>query len=131
MLNKAFLGKWTWHFATEREAYWNQVIRGKYEEDRGGWCSHEVREGYTVGLWKTIRKLGHLVSTRLSFVVGNGQRISFRKDKWCGTSSFCEYFPSLFAFTASKEAWVSDMWTDLVSGERGEGEGEGGGGGGE
>ena len=128
MLNKAFLGKWTWHFATEREAYWNQVIRGKYEEDRGGWCSHEVREGYEVRLWKTIRKLGHLVSIRLSFVVGNGQRMSFRKDKWCGTSSFCEYFPSLFAFTASKEAWVSDMWTDLVSGEKGEGEGGGGGG---
>ena len=128
MLNKAFLGKWTWHFATEREAYWNQVIRGKYEEDRGGWCSYEVREGYEVRLWKTIRKLGHLVSIRLSFVVGNGQRMSFRKDKWCGTSSFCEYFPSLFAFTASKEAWVSDMWTDLVSGERGEGEGGGGGG---
>ncbi|RVW45875.1 hypothetical protein CK203_101155 [Vitis vinifera] len=47
---------------------------GKYGEDRGGWCSWEVWEEYGVGLWKAIRKLGHLVNTRLSFVVGNGQR---------------------------------------------------------
>ncbi|RVW16173.1 hypothetical protein CK203_074347 [Vitis vinifera] len=31
------------------------VIRGKYGEDRGGWCSREVREAHGVGLWKGIR----------------------------------------------------------------------------
>ena len=64
-----------------RETFWNQVIRGKYGEERGESCSHDVREGYGVGLWKAIRKLEHLVSSRLSFVVGNGQRVSFWKDK--------------------------------------------------
>ena len=63
LLNKALLGKWTWRFATKREAFWNQVIRGKYGEDWGGWCSREVRECFGVGLWKTIRNLDHLVST--------------------------------------------------------------------
>ncbi|RVW18822.1 hypothetical protein CK203_098384 [Vitis vinifera] len=53
----------------------------------------EVWEEYGVGLWKAIRKLGHLVNTRLSFVVGNGQR----------------------------EAKVSDMRTVLASGEKGGG----------
>ena len=32
-LNKALLGKWTWRFANERAAFWNQVIRRNYGED--------------------------------------------------------------------------------------------------
>ncbi|KAJ9686044.1 hypothetical protein PVL29_015095 [Vitis rotundifolia] len=110
MLNKALLGKRMWRFANEREAFWNQVIRGKYGENRGGWCSYEVREGHGVGLCKAIRKLDHLVSCRISFVVGNGQRVRFWKDKWCGTSPFCDSFPSLFVLVTAKEAWVSDLW---------------------
>ena len=54
-INKGLLSKWNWRFANEREALWNQVIRGKYGKDRGGWCSREVREAHGVGLWKGIR----------------------------------------------------------------------------
>ena len=32
----------------------------------------EVRGGYGVGLWKAIRREWHVVSGRLSFVLGNG-----------------------------------------------------------
>ena len=79
-LNKTFLCKWSWGFANERGAFWNQVIRGKYGEKQGGWCSKEVRDVYSVRLWKAIRKEWHVVSSRLSFVVGNGQRVKFWKD---------------------------------------------------
>ena len=54
-LNEALLCKWNWQFANERKALWNQVIKGKYGEERGGWCSREVRKTYDVGLWKEIR----------------------------------------------------------------------------
>jgi hypothetical protein len=40
--NKALLGKWLWRYATEREALWYKVIKEKYEEQNGGWCSKEV-----------------------------------------------------------------------------------------
>ncbi|KAJ9682243.1 hypothetical protein PVL29_018228 [Vitis rotundifolia] len=39
ILNKALLAKWNWRFTNERESLCNQVIRGKYGEVRGGWCS--------------------------------------------------------------------------------------------
>ena len=103
ILNKALLGKWSWHFTNEREAFWNQVIRGKHEEERSGWYSCEVREGYGVGLWKAIRKLWHLISSSLSFAVGNGQRVSFWRDKWCEDKPLCDSFPSLFALAVSKD----------------------------
>ena len=60
--NKALLGKWAWRFANEKKALWNQVIRRKYGEERGGWRSCETREAYGVGLWKAINKVGQLVS---------------------------------------------------------------------
>ncbi|RVW88076.1 Transposon TX1 uncharacterized 149 kDa protein [Vitis vinifera] len=64
ILNKALLAKWNWRFANEREALWNQVIRRKYGEERGGWSSREVREAHGLGLWKGIRMNWELVSNR-------------------------------------------------------------------
>ncbi|RVX11415.1 LINE-1 reverse transcriptase-like [Vitis vinifera] len=77
ILNKVLLSKWNWRFANEREALWNQVIRGKYGEDRGGWCTREVREVHGMGLWKGIRMDWDLVGARTSFSVGNGRRVRF------------------------------------------------------
>ncbi|RVW88799.1 hypothetical protein CK203_034657 [Vitis vinifera] len=59
--NKALLCKWNSPFANKREALWNQVIRGRYREERGGWCSREVRGVYGVGLWKGIRMVWDIV----------------------------------------------------------------------
>ena len=75
--NKALLSKWAWHFANERKALWNQVIRRKYGEERGGWRSCEAREAYGVGLWKAISKMGHLVSPFFGFEVGDGKNVNF------------------------------------------------------
>ena len=60
-LNKALLYKWIWRFAKERDAFWREVICGKFGGLEGGWCSKEVRGSYGVGLWKAIRLLWELV----------------------------------------------------------------------
>ncbi|RVW43414.1 putative ribonuclease H protein [Vitis vinifera] len=112
-LNKALLSKWNWRFANEREALWNQVIRGKYGEDRGGWRTREVREAHGVGLWKAIRMDWDLVGERISFSVGNGRRVSFWRDRWCGDAPLCDSFPSIYALSIEKEAWVADVWDPL------------------
>ncbi|RVW58237.1 LINE-1 reverse transcriptase-like [Vitis vinifera] len=58
------------------------MIRGKYEEERGGWSSREVREAHGLGLWKGIRMDWELVSNRLVFIVGNGRREESVADVW-------------------------------------------------
>ena len=54
--------------------------------------------------WKTMKREWHVVSSRLSFVVGNGQRVRFWKDKWCEDSLFFVAFPTLFTIAMSKDA---------------------------
>ena len=45
----------------------------------------------------------------ISFVVGNGRRVKFWKDRWCTEEPLCEAFPSLFALFDSKETWVTNL----------------------
>ncbi|KAJ9675675.1 hypothetical protein PVL29_024544 [Vitis rotundifolia] len=96
-----------------------KLIRGKYGDNRGGWCSQEVREAHGVGLWKGIRMDWELVGTRISFSVGNGRRVRFWRDSWCGDSPLCESFPSFFALSVEQEAWVAEVWNPLAEGGRG------------
>ena len=74
--------------------------------------------GKQLGRWG-IRKVGHLVSFRFSFMVGNRQRVSFWKDKWCGAAPLCDSFPALFAIATFKEALVEDVWIASESEEKG------------
>ncbi|RVW51870.1 putative ribonuclease H protein [Vitis vinifera] len=101
ILNKALLCKWSWRFAMEREAFWNQVIRGKYGEEQGGWSSKEARgEGHGVGLWKTLRKEWEVV--KIFFVALNRKQIQQGVDDrviWretnCGKFSVKSLYKSL------------------------------------
>ncbi|RVW71359.1 putative ribonuclease H protein [Vitis vinifera] len=111
LLNKALLCKWSWRFAVEREALWRQVISAKYGEEEGGWRSCVVRGSFGVGLWKAIRRGWEAVGNNLAYVVGNGRRIRFWEDKWCGDDKLCSLFPSLYAISLDKEAWVADVWS--------------------
>ena len=109
LLNKALLCKWSWRFAVEREALWRQVISAKYGEEEGGWRSCVVRGSYGVGLWKAIRRGWEAVGNNLVYSVGNGRRIRFWEEKWCGDDKLCSLFPSLYAISLDKEAWVADV----------------------
>ena len=59
------------------------------------------------------------MGTRISFSVGNGRRVRFWRDRWCGDSPLCESFPSLFALSLEKEAWVAEVWDLLAEWGRG------------
>ncbi|RVX19381.1 hypothetical protein CK203_008774 [Vitis vinifera] len=76
----------------------------------------EGREGFGVGLWKEIRKDGSRLSNYIVFSVGNGRRIRFWLDSWCGDEALCSSFPSLFALAISKEEWVAEVWDPSVEG---------------
>ena len=70
-----------------------------------------VRRGsYSTNLWKEIRNEWETLLPRVGYVVGNGRRVQFWKDAWCGETAFYSMFPSLFSLVVHKEASVANVW---------------------
>ena len=44
------------------------------------------------------------------FSIGDGRRVRFWEDRWCGDEALSHSFPSLYALVTSKEAWVVEVW---------------------
>ena len=63
-----------------------------------------------VDLWKAIKREWDVMGGNVIFFMGNGRRVRFWKDRWYGDDPLCTSFPSLFAISSSKEAWVEDIW---------------------
>ena len=77
---------------------------------RMGAGSLTLREGsFGVGLWKDIGKEVTQIRQNCSFKVGNGCKVRFWEDVWCGEASFCSSFPSLYEVASSKGDMVADL----------------------
>ena len=74
-----------------------------------------MRRSFGVGLWKAIRRGWDVIGNNLVYSVKNGRRVRFWKDK-CGDDTLCTSFPSLFAISLAKEAWVEDVWSHAEGG---------------
>ena len=107
--NVALLGKWLWRFGQERGALWRQVIEVKYGCDWGGWCSSSFFGPYGVGLWKNIRRGWHSLSRFILYEIGDGSKVQFWLDRWCGSSPLPDLYPDLFRICCNKEASVADL----------------------
>ena len=54
-------------------------------------------------------KEGSLMQNKVVFSVGDGRKVKFWKDNWCGNFALCNSFPSLYAFASYKEAWLVEL----------------------
>jgi hypothetical protein len=53
------------------------VVKTKYDNLRGGWCSKEVIRPFGVSVWKYIRRGGEKISKFFIFEIGDGSNVSF------------------------------------------------------
>jgi hypothetical protein len=113
--NRALLGKWLWRYAQEREAWWRLVVEAKFGSVRGGWCSLTPTGPHGVGLWKNIRRGWSLFCNHVRFELGDGSRIRFWFDVWCGDCR--SKMPSRFysALLVRKMRLLQIIWTSLVA----------------
>ena len=53
----------------------------KYGEEKGDWSTRVCRRAHGCGLWRSISDGWESFSRHVSFVVGDGSRILFGRDK--------------------------------------------------
>ena len=94
----------------EENSVWRNIISLKYGMEEGGWFSNTPRGSYGVGLWKDIGKEVIQIRQNRSFEVGNGCKVRFWKDIWCGEAPLCSSFPSLYEVASSKGDMVANLW---------------------
>ena len=70
-----------------------------------------MKVGYGVRAWKVIRKNWHVAASKISFVVGSERSVLFRKDRWCGPTTLCVAYPTLYTIATSKHALFINAWT--------------------
>jgi len=75
---------------------------------RGGWCSKEVGGSYGFGVWKSIRRGWDAFAAHVRYEIGNGSKVLFWHDVWCGEISLKNLFPDLFLIARRKDAWVEE-----------------------
>jgi hypothetical protein len=112
--NRALLGKWLWRFASEPEAWWRKVVVVKYGSEKGGWHSRVRAGSHGMGFWKFISNEWHCFSSHIKLIPGDGSRISFWEEKWCGGLPLMEVYPGLYNIASNKEASIADN-SELVS----------------
>ena len=109
IFNKALLGKWLWRYSTEPNSLWRQVIDSKYGGQGNFWVSNRVNTPHGVSLWRHIRAGWDVFSQHISYTVGDGSRLRFWHDMWCGDLPLRSQFPSLFQLARAPEASVADL----------------------
>jgi hypothetical protein len=66
-----------------------------------------------VGVWKNIKKGWESFSSFTRFVVGDGTKISFCHDLWCGDRALKVAFPALFGIARAEDASITDKLESL------------------
>lgn len=85
-MNKVMLWKWLWHFGQEEGSLWRQVVAMKFGlEDR--WDIMLNRWPYGCSPWREIIQYYHFFKEGVVYEVGDGSRIKFWEDVWCGERS--------------------------------------------
>jgi hypothetical protein len=106
--NQALLGKWLWRFAHEEGAWWKSVLVAKYGSAWGGWRSRVISGSHRVGLWKFICMGWQNFRRFFKFDPGEGSKIRFWDDVWCGDRALKEAFSGLFSIARFKEASIAN-----------------------
>ena len=72
---------------------WRTVIKLKYCTEAGEWFTSAPRGSYGVVLWEDISKETELMKNDSLFELGDGCRIKFWENVWCGETLYTAGLP--------------------------------------
>jgi hypothetical protein len=124
LFNASLLCKWKWRSLTDIDAPWLDLLRFRY----GSLAANFLSEDGSTALkqasiwWRDIWNLGCMADggwfrNNISSVIGDGNDISFWKEKWIGAEPLRDYVPALFNISRQQDyciaamgKWERDVW---------------------
>ncbi|GKV26407.1 hypothetical protein SLEP1_g35721 [Rubroshorea leprosula] len=109
--NLALMGKWWGRLAENKEGLWKNVVKERYGEGENHWLDW-VKGNRGVGSiwWRDVCRLDYLEGERGGWLtegfrvrMGEGKRLSFWWDHWCGEGCLANRFPRLYLLSTGKE----------------------------
>ncbi|GKU89787.1 hypothetical protein SLEP1_g3881 [Rubroshorea leprosula] len=119
--NMALLGKWWGRLVRGEDGLWSKVMSSKYGENGGHWLDWvRDRSGGGSIWWRDIQNLNvgdgvyaGWLTEGFRIKVGEGKRVSFWWDEWCGESCLANKFPRLYILSTGKDKECFQMGRDL------------------
>lgn len=105
-MNIALLYKWLWFFGQEDGGLWRKVVAVKYGS-REDWNPIVPRGSYGWSPWRGIMTQLDSFKAGLAFEVGDGGRVRFWIDAWCGERPLREVYLDIFAMAVDSNAVVA------------------------
>jgi hypothetical protein len=103
------MARWVWRLYRGETGLWEDILRGKYLQDRDVWVASP---GPGSHFWKALQKIKLVLRLGAKHNVGNGASTHFWLDWWVGPGKLQDRFPNLFAIAEAQEASVASLWTD-------------------
>lgn len=105
-MNQALLCKWFWRYDLEEESLWRKVVFAKFGVC-DGWNLSVPHGAYGHSAWRAIMKHLNKFVSGIDYEVGNGRRIGFWLDAWCGGIPLAMEYPDMFAIAEDPNTVVS------------------------
>ncbi|GKV48455.1 hypothetical protein SLEP1_g55268 [Rubroshorea leprosula] len=115
--NLALMGKWWGRLAENKEGLWKKIIMERYGDGGNHWLDW-VKENTRVGSiwWRDVCRLDSLqgesggwLSENFRIKMGEGKRVRFWWDHWCGEGCLANRFPRLYLLSTGKENMCYQM----------------------
>jgi hypothetical protein len=110
LFNQALLSKWLWRFGRKDTRLWNRVLVAKYGLESGGWITNHTFASHGCSVWKSIRMGWDDFWRHTGFEVGLGTKVLLWYDKWCTDVSLKELYPTLYACSNNKDAFIASVY---------------------
>ena len=88
IMNKGLLGKWIWHFRTEKNALWVKIISSIHSTQGG--LNGENKDKFQGSIWNNIinsfnyyNNVNLNPANLIGIRIGNGLNTCFWTDIWC------------------------------------------------
>jgi hypothetical protein len=100
------LSKWWWKLEFE-EGIWQEIVRKKYRIFKG--ISGLQRKPRNSSAWNDLIKVKQLYLKGRIMILGNGKRIDFWEDAWCGMVTLKDKFRDLYDICTEHKMSVEEM----------------------